>query len=190
MLENIASTGLQRRIDAGSLGFKDTSELVGQRPGWIGQAVAEQAARFGLQGSQPGFHLLVVGEPGSGRTALMLEAMQEAANALSPAPDLIYLHNFDTPEKASPFYLKAGHGALLRNALDQYIRNLAKTIPAWFAEDAPNKTPEEVDAWFAQQAEQLVAVAVAGELDAKAFGDHLSALKRDTLENLEKLLGI
>lgn len=185
MLENIAATALQKRIDAGSLGFKDTSELVGQRPGWIGQAVAEQAARFGLQVSQPGFHLLVVGEPGSGRTALMLEAMQEAANGLSPAPDLVYLHNFDTPEKAQPFYLKAGHGALLRNALDQYIRNLAKTVPSWFAEDAPNKTPEEVDHWFAQQTEQLIAVAVAGEIDAKTFGDHLSALKRDTLENLE-----
>jgi predicted ATP-dependent protease len=84
-----------------------------------------------------------------------------------------------------PLYLKAGAGAQLRQALDQYIRNLAKTVPTWFSEDAPNKTPEEVDTWFAKQAEQLLAVAIAGDVDAKAFAEYLSAIKRDTLENLE-----
>lgn len=185
MLENIAASQLQHRIDPKDLGFRDTSELIGQRPGWIGQTVAEQAANFGLNVKQRGFHLLVAGESGSGRTSLMLEAMRIAARALPLAPDLVYLNNFDAPEKALPLYLKAGSGAQLRQVLDQYIRNLAKTVPTWFSEEAPNKTPEEVDAWFAKQTEQLLAVAIAGEADAKVFGDYLSAMKRDTLENLE-----
>ena len=185
MLENIAASQLQHRIDPKDLGFRDTAELIGQRPGWIGQTVAEQAANFGLNVKQRGFHLLVAGESGSGRTSLMLEAMRIAAKALPLAPDLVYLNNFDAPEKALPLYLKAGSGAQLRQALDQYIRNLAKTVPTWFSEEAPNKTPEEVDAWFAKQTEQLLAVAIAGEADAKVFGDYLSAMKRDTLENLE-----
>ncbi len=185
MLENIAASQLQHRIDPNDLGFRDTSELIGQRPGWIGQTVAEQAANFGLNVKQRGFHLLVAGESGSGRTSLMLEAMRIAAKALPLAPDLVYLNNFDAPEKALPLYLKAGSGAQLRQALDQYIRNLAKTVPTWFSEEAPNKTPEEVDAWFAKQTEQLLTVAIAGEADAKVFGDYLSAMKRDTLENLE-----
>lgn len=185
MLENIAAGQLHCHVDTKTLAFKDTSELVGQHPGWIGQSVAEQAARFGLKVNQPGFHLLVVGEPGSGRVALMMEAMEQAARLMAPAPDLVYLHNFDTPEKALPFYLKSGTGAALRNVLDQYIRTLAKTVPGWFAEDAANKTPQEVDAWFAEQATQLAAVGAVCKIDAAAFDDHLAALKRDTLENLE-----
>ena len=117
MLENIAAEKLQHRIDPATLGFRDTSELVGQRPGWIGQTVAEQAARFGLNVKQRGFHLLVAGESGSGRTSLMLEAMRNAAKALPPSPDLVYLHHFDAPEKALPLYLKPGAGAQLRQAL-------------------------------------------------------------------------
>ena len=185
MLENIAATQLQHRIDPGSLGFDDTSELVGQRPGWIGQTVAEQAARFGLNVKQPGFHLLVAGESGSGRTSLMLEAMRSAALALPAPPDLAYLHNFDAPEKALPLYLSAGGGAALRTALEQYVRQLARTIPTWFGEESANKTPAEVDAWFAEQAGQLQAVATSAGADAKVFETYTAALKRDTLDNLE-----
>ena len=54
--------------DALALGFEDTRTLCGQSLPWIGQARAQRAAAFGLALDAPGYHLLVVGEPGTGRS--------------------------------------------------------------------------------------------------------------------------
>ena len=130
----LAPHQLRLTIDPAALGFESTAVLQGLPLPWIGQERAEAAARFGLEIDQPGYHLFVLGEVGSGRTSLLRQAMQAAA-ALRPAPpDLCYLHHFDTPERPRALRLPAGQGRLLRQGMEQATRalptELAKRLAA------------------------------------------------------------
>src|SRR5689334_2569097 len=111
-------------ISAKQLGFADTSELIAkdsksaQHQAWIAQSEAKKSAEFGLNLRQPGFNLLALGEPGTGRTSLMLSAMHEAAAKLPAAQDIIALYQFDANGKPLFLKLPAGVGAQLKSALD------------------------------------------------------------------------
>ena len=75
-------------INAEALGFSDTSELLEQPLPWVGQARAEQAARFGLAMEQADYNLFVLGEVGSGRSSMLLNTMQAVAAGRPVPPDL------------------------------------------------------------------------------------------------------
>ena len=193
MLQTLSTRQLSLKIDAQSLGFADTSQLVinnlVNKP-WIGQTGAEKAARFGLSLQQPGFNLLVLGEPGCGRTSLLLSAMQEAAAICLPAGDLAFLYNFEVPEKPLALPLPAGKGAVLRVALDHYIRQLAKVMPVLMAAPVPTIDSSvtvtlpiaAIDQFLDEQFALLDAAAGAKVV---LYTRYLSALRRDTLDNLE-----
>jgi predicted ATP-dependent protease/2'-5' RNA ligase len=120
---------LRLTIDAGALGFADTSELLDQSLPWIGQERAEQAARFGLQMDAPDYNLFVLGEVGSGRSTLLVQMMQEVAATRPLPPDLCYLHNFDAPERPRALRMPPGQGRQLRQLMAQLVRTLQAEIP-------------------------------------------------------------
>jgi len=120
---------LRLAVDAGALGFADTSELLGQPLPWIGQERAEQAARFGLQMDAPDYNLFVLGEVGSGRTTLLAQMMREVAAARPVPPDLCYLHNFDAPERPRALRMPPGQGRQLRSLMQQLVKTLQAEIP-------------------------------------------------------------
>lgn len=206
MLQILDPQDLTLNIDAESLGFTDTSQLLENvaavPPPWIGQADAEKAARFGLGLKQRGFHLLVLGEPGSGRRSLMQQAMQQVAATQAPAQDLVYLNNFDRPEKPLALYVKAGAGAELRAALEHLVRQLARTLPALLQEASSRlaeiprseflfEKPEAGQAipaigdWLDEQLARLRNSISTDILNRAEFGAYLTALKSDVLENLD-----
>jgi predicted ATP-dependent protease len=124
---------LTLNISVKQFGFTNTSELIAadsrsaQHQAWVAQSEAKKAAEFGLNIQQAGFNLLALGEPGTGRTTLMLSAMHEAATKLAAPCDLIALYQF---EGSKPLFLKvpAGVGTQLKHGLDQFVRQLAKEL--------------------------------------------------------------
>ena len=133
-LNTLTPQQLTLNISAQQFSFADTSELIfadnksAQYQAWIAQFEAKKAAEFGLSIKQAGFNLMALGEPGTGRTSLMLSAMYEAA-ANQPLPqDLIALYQFDVSGKPLFIRLPAGAGTQLKLALDQFVRNLAKEL--------------------------------------------------------------
>lgn len=195
MLQTLIAQQLSLKIDAKTLGFADTSQLARKKSAasqpWIGQASAEKAARFGLNLHHPGFNLLVLGEPGCGRTSLLLDAMHEAAVQRPAASDLVFLNNFEMPEKPIALYMQAGEGAAVRAALDHYIRQLVRVMPILVNESAPGSAVEKtlseqiksaVDEFLHEQF-SLLAQAISYELPP--YSSYLAALKRDTLDNIE-----
>ncbi len=182
MLNTLTPKQLTRSIDPATLAFASTAELIkqsNQPGGWIGQAEAEAAARFGLGIHHPGFHLIVIGEPGCGRTSLMLKLMHEYAAKLPVPRDMVYLHNFDNPDKPLVLRVHAGSGAKLRQALDQFIRTLAKTMPG-LANDAV-AVEALLQKEFAAIKQQLQIEN--GEL--KKFENYLIALRQDIFDSIE-----
>ncbi len=128
-ISSLTPGDLRVTIAPASLGFSDTSELLGLPLPWIGQARAETAARFGLGMEQPDYNLFVLGEVGSGRSSLLQQVMREVAAGKAQPPDLCYLHNFDAPEKPRALRLPPGQGHTLRQLMMQLCKTLQKEIP-------------------------------------------------------------
>ncbi|MCG6933743.1 MAG: AAA family ATPase [Gallionella sp.] len=128
-VQKLPPAELRLTVAPDTLGFADTSELIGQTLPWIGQDRAEAAARFGLAMDQPDYNLFVLGEVGSGRSSLLRQAMLAAAASKAVPPDLCYLHNFDAPERPHALRLPAGQGRLLRQFMAQMIKSLQTEIP-------------------------------------------------------------
>jgi predicted ATP-dependent protease len=126
---------LRLHCDPVALGFASTAELQHLPLPWIGQARAEQAARFGMEMAQPDYNLFVLGEVGSGRTTLLTQMMRAQALQRPVPPDLCYLHNFDEPEHPAALRLPAGQGRQLRALMVQLAKRLQAEIPKRLAQD-------------------------------------------------------
>ena len=112
-IQALTPADLRLSVDPSSLGFADTAELQHMPLPWIGQARAEEAARFGMEMAQPDYNLFVLGEVGSGRTTLLGQMMRAQAAQRPVPPDLCYLHNFDEAEHPRALRMPAGQGRQL-----------------------------------------------------------------------------
>lgn len=147
MLSKLTAPQLNISIDPTSLGFISTAELLAEidsdHLAWIGQERALSAASFGLRMQQPGYHMLVIGEPASGRTSLLKSMVGQMLKQQPVPPDLVYLQNFLLPEKPLLLRLQAGKGAELRQLLEQFVRRQLRAIPALLQiKRSPERQPE------------------------------------------------
>lgn len=126
---------LRITIQPESLGFSDTAELLQQPTGWIGQERAEAAARYGLLVKQPGYHLFVLGEHGSGRCSLLQQLLIEMAANQPIPPDLCVLHRGCAENKSIVLYLPAGQGCTFQSAFWRMTKSLPASILAYFGDD-------------------------------------------------------
>lgn len=175
--------------------FADTSSLIGeksisaQHQAWIAQSDAKVAAEFGLNLQQAGFNLLALGEPGTGRTTLMMSAMHEAAarrnsNGDAMAHDLVALYQFDGNGKPLFLKLPAGAGTQLKQALDLFIRHLAKELPGLLDAKVKQNTMAPVQAFLEAQLLTLKTSLTLIEQD-KTPTHYFNLMQLDILEFLE-----
>lgn len=183
MLRTLSLSELSATLAPDALQFSDTTQLIEQDCGWIGQQRAEKAARFGLLLEQPGYNLFVLGSPGSGRSSLLFRAMTEAAANCAPAPDLVYLYNFDQPERPLALHLQAGKGAALCMALEHFSANIAHDIPRKLHEEGYRLDCERLKKEHRQRVDRCYA-----ELSAFATKRHF-ALRREDGRLVFALLG-
>ena len=171
MSHSLKAAQLNIPLQASGLGFANTSSLnLDDFPLWVGQKDAEQAANFGLNIFEPGFNMLVLGESGSGRKSMTLQAIQAASAKRAKPNDLVLLYHFETPEKPLPLYLNAGHGVRLRIEMDAFIRQMIKVIPALITQTAAKeevkseKASKKEDASQVDANDQSVEIKLAQEL--------------------------
>jgi predicted ATP-dependent protease len=120
---------LRIRCEPDAFAFATTEELPAL-PGGLGQERAEEALRFGLAMRQPGFHVFVLGESGTGRHAAAFRLVHEQAGKGEVPPDLCYVHNFDEPLRPRLLRVPAGRGAALRADMQALIGDLGPAIDA------------------------------------------------------------
>jgi predicted ATP-dependent protease len=164
-MRKLAPSELTVMFDLAELGFDDTSEIKETSYGWIGQQRAEKAARFGLSLERPDYHLFVLGEAGSGRSSLMYRLMQQVAATRPAASDLVYLQNFECPERPLALRLHTGQATTLRRVLEGFSERIARDIPHKLDEESVRLDSERLKKSHRQPAEQayvdLVAFAAA-----------------------------
>ena len=169
--------------------FADTAELVNinqgaQHAAWVAQPEAKKAAEFGLNIQQAGFNLLALGEPGTGRTTLMLSAMQEAATTFSVPNDLIALYQFDRNGKPLFLKLPAGQGVQLKLALELFIRQLAKSLGSLLEAKIKENSLAPIQTFLTEQIAVITASMplIETNSDLKLY---LNNLQHDVLDYLE-----
>lgn len=190
MQNTLTPQQLTLNIDTTQFSFANTSELIAehhndaQYQAWVAQSEAKKAAEFGLSIQHAGFNLLTLGEPGSGRTTLMLNMMHDAAKKQPVASDLVALYQFEANGKPLFLKLPAGAGTQLKLALDTFIRNFAKDLTSLLEARVRQSSMAPLQIFLEGQ---LSAVKSSLTLiDANKMPMHyFDQLKQDILETLE-----
>ena len=186
---------LTLNISISQFSLTDTSALIGddnisaQHQAWVAQSEAKKAAEFGLNIHQAGFNLLALGEPGTGRTTLMMSAMHEASlqkkSKKSPlVNDLVALYQFDANGKPMFLKLPVSAGAQLKQALELFIRNLAKELSTLLEEKVKHHTLAPIQEFLELQLNTLKASLTLIEHD-KFPSHYFALLRQDVLDTLD-----
>ena len=190
MSQHLTPQQLTLNISAKQFNFADTSELLGakhlsaQHQAWFAQSEAKKAAEFGLTIRQPGFNLLALGEPGTGRTTLMLSAMHEAAAKQDAPCDLVALYQFDSSGKPLFLKLPCGVGSQLKQALDHFVRQLAKELASLLEARIKDNASTVIIQFLATQLDNIK-TNVPHIVTNKALMLYFELLQKDVLDYLE-----
>ncbi len=107
---------LRWRFDESELDFQSTAE-VDPATGVVGQPIAIEALRFGVECDAPGQNVYVRGVTGTGRMTLVRSVLE----GIDPAPrrqlDRCYVHHFAQPDRPRLLTLPAGDGPRLRRRM-------------------------------------------------------------------------
>jgi lon-related putative ATP-dependent protease len=107
------------------LGFESTSE-VEPISTVVGQDVAVEALRYGLETNAPGQNIFVRGLTGTGRLTLVRRMLQEIRLACPLVKDCVYVRNFQQPDRPRLITLPPPRGSVFKQRIDKlaaFIRN-------------------------------------------------------------------
>ena len=126
-------------------------------PRIVGQERARAAVEFGIATPHPGFHLFVMGPPGSGRRSLARRVIEaQAARHALPRSDWVYVNNFEHAHQPVALQLPAGQGTQLRADMRALVRDLRTLIAAVFESEEYATQVERVNAEFKERSEQAL----------------------------------
>ncbi|HQR72629.1 MAG TPA: ATP-binding protein, partial [Burkholderiaceae bacterium] len=127
----------------------------------IGQDRARTAVELGIEMPQQGYHLFVMGPPGSGKKALVRTAI-EARRASVPAArnDWVYVNNFVQSHCPLAIALPPGRGSELRADLRRLVDDLQATIPAVFESEEYTSQSERIGADINERGSKALKVVV------------------------------
>jgi len=122
---------LRRKTDSSSFSFASTADLAPlQRI--IGQPRALRAIDFGTDIADPGYNIFVVGAPGSGRTTVVRQFLQEQARERPVPAEWCYVYNFDDPRHPKAISLPPGRAAEFGREMDELLQQLQQELPRAF----------------------------------------------------------
>lgn len=126
---------LRKRCDPAALGFASTAEL-SARGSALGQERARKAIEQALAIGHPGYNVFATGPIGSGRQRT-LEARLRAAAAQAPVPEeVVYLPNFDAPERPTCARLVPGDARRLAGSVSAFVEDARRRIRTAFESES------------------------------------------------------
>jgi predicted ATP-dependent protease len=115
------------QLSAGVLNMKTTEEVT-PLSGIASQSRALGALEFGLDIQQPRFHVVAVGEPGSGRTFSVRSLAKRIAKTRPTPDDLLLLPNPTDPSEPSVLLLPAGEGRPFVESMEELHEKLVEGL--------------------------------------------------------------
>jgi predicted ATP-dependent protease len=122
-INKLSAAACRLVIDPGCLNMETTDD-VQPLSGIAGQQRALKALEFGLDIRQPRFHVVAVGEPGSGRTFSARSVARRLARQRQTPDDLLLLPNPKNPSEPTVLHLPAAEGRPFVEAMEELHENL------------------------------------------------------------------
>lgn len=143
---------LRWSCDQSQLTFASTEE-VDPAEGIIGQPVAIEAIRFGVESTAPAQNIYVRGLSGTGRTSLVQSVLDELAPQARRRLDRCYVHHFAQPDRPRLVTLNAGEGPKFR----RQMREIGEYINQGLGEVLDNPAARGQREAIEKETEQAVA---------------------------------
>ena len=168
LLPALSPDQLYTVCDPASLGFTDTRGLDGIAAADLHPRAA-QALHLGLDMAHPGYNLFVLGNPGSGRHALVADLLADKRQTGAPPSDWCHVNHF--PDASCPRLLRlpCGRGAPLRDDMQRFVEQLTPAINAVFQSDGYRLRIEAMQE-EGKQREEAALKAVGDEARAQQVG--------------------
>ncbi|MDD9928632.1 MAG: AAA family ATPase [Rhodospirillaceae bacterium] len=128
---------------------------------------ARTALEFGLNVTDPGFNIFVVGEDRSGRMTSTMHFLQDFVERKPPPNDWVYLNNFRRPHRPRPLPLPAGVGRRFRDRMILLVRQVREALSGTFG---GNDYQEKVRAESAKLQQAIAEEMEALRAEARASG--------------------
>lgn len=122
--------------------FKTTDDI-NISTGIIGQRRAVEALELGLKIESSGYNIFVTGPVGTGRTTTVLNLLSRIKDGRR-AGDKCYVHNFQDPDRPRLLRLDAGQGRRFRADMDEFIAQLARSIPQAFEGEGYQRQRQDI----------------------------------------------
>ncbi|MEM9530471.1 MAG: ATP-binding protein [Pseudomonadota bacterium] len=162
MTKALSPEALRWIVDPADMDFKSTADVTPE-PDVIGQPLAAEALRFGLDCKAPGQNVFVRGIRGTGRLSMVRELLGQMEPRCEDRRDRCYVHNFRQPDRPRLIALPQGRARHLRRALkelaDFVAGGLGEAMNSQHLQAARSALQEE-----AQQAINAITEPFEGEL--------------------------
>lgn len=170
----LTSEEARNPFDPDGFDFDTTDSLPGD-VSIIGQERALQAIDFGVNIAAFGFNIYALGFAGTGRTTTIHTFLNQVAVEQPVPPDLIYVNDFQEPNRPRAIELPPGEGVRLRRDMQELVADLQREIPHAFESEDYETQREQIVREIQDQRNQALA-----ELEHKATESGFAMLKSAT----------
>lgn len=109
------------------------------------------------------YNVFLAGEPYLGRTRFVRSILDPAAAARPAPPDILYVHNFDDPDRPRALTMPAGQGRAFKTELAKAVGDIRDEIPARFERESYHMARQGLMRGFTSDRESLF-----GEMEERA----------------------
>ncbi len=146
---------LRRKTDPATLGVTSTEETVALDH-IIGQDRAVRAIDFGINMPSDKYHIVAVGPPGSGRTSVVKQFLDERAERKGCPGDWCYVHNFEDPRRPKSLSVPAGRAAILQREMEDLVSQIKEDIPRTLEGELYEQRRREITLGYQQKQQALL----------------------------------
>jgi len=140
----LESSVLRWRCDPAQFDFETTADVT-PAEGVVGQDVAVEALRFGLETSAPGQNVFVRGLTGTGRATLVRRLLQTIRPDCPLPADRAYVYNFGQPDRPRLLTLPRGQGEGFRRQIETFIDFVREELAAGISSDVVKSRSGDIE---------------------------------------------
>src|SRR6056297_3510897 len=156
MNKELDVSDLRRICSPENFSFETTEELE-PLTDIIGQDRALKAIELGLgvKDEENRYNIYVAGQPGTGKTSAVNKFLKKNSRKEEKPPDIVYVHNFDDPDRPQYLKMDTGRGSEFKEDMDELVEHLEDGISDKLESGEYKNRKEAIDKKFNQKKKQL-----------------------------------